>query len=562
MSNQSRPVTMYAALGFVTLACLLLVRFAVSLPIHSDEINWAAINYRSIEDGGRLTTLFPQCWQGRDLPALPWIWYVPAWINHFIFQLIDHPLLLRLLGLAKCFGWQALWLLIIRRVYVLDSRQTMIAAAAMFIFFSFDVTFLFLVFARPEQTILLELSIIIAFAVFAEHCSSSRWKSITALAGFTLAVMYLGMTSPRNVVFIPVVTLAAYYFSRDALRLPLARGAFVLMVAAIGLGSYAVWANKLYCWDDAITKALFSYRLFPFHMLREDPLGLLGFMLVRLSKSFIYDFSPTITPLWLAEPENKSALSVVSLFSVVAYLTRMLLLFWVIRAALKNSFLWVCKKQCTINAYALLAIMLTAGLLALMTFQGTAYFFYTAALNVPLLLFSTVLFSSGVGGRWMANTEKYFFPLASFAGISLTALLLSYYPADRLEVINPNRIASFSMANFTEKQSSVGKLASQCDINVKSRHPVIDDITYLAFKDSYQPFNLYYVTNSVADIGKDKITFDIKEFMRFLDRQQSSGIIADCRNFLDPMLPYASREAGFCCISATTIKKLAETQGK
>jgi hypothetical protein len=75
----------------------------------------------------------------------------------------------------------------------------------------------------------------------------------------------------------------------------------------------------------------------------------------------------------------------------------------------------------------------------------------------------------------------------------------------------------------------------------RAQHPLVDDLTYFALADSWQPFHRFGVLESWNG--------SITDPLAYLKAKGSEGIIMGCRNLSLALRQQAIRNGEFCCIS-------------
>jgi len=173
-SSTQNTILLFCSLAFITLAVSSMFYFGMTMPIYTDEVGWGMASHRAIIDDYTRITLTPQCGDGAFARPLPWLWYIPAWINHLFYTPLDSMVAFRGLGMLMMCAWFLLTLALLKRVFNLDRFQLTIASAFILMFFSMDQVFLLLVMARPENAMLLQANIAMTLAVYASAFARKR----------------------------------------------------------------------------------------------------------------------------------------------------------------------------------------------------------------------------------------------------------------------------------------------------------------------------------------------------------------------------------------------------
>jgi hypothetical protein len=551
--SENRAVTACSAL-FILLALGAAVFFSLRLPVYADEVTWSVFSHRGIMDHYAMILAYPQCGERAFSQPLPFLWVIPAWVNHLLYDRADHVLDLRIAGLFRFFLWLLLWVWVLRRLLRLRFSQCLAAGAMMLAFFATDHVFLLLLLARPEQAEILAASLAIALSVYAPACIG---RPLWATAGVCL---FIGFTNPREIVLLPLFALAAFRIAGVTCRSPAWRYLFSGAVCAILSYSYILWLGRFDCPDSDIVRSFWGRETFPFHLALEDPAGFWPKALRRFRSAVMHDLSASGADYWLGVPPDRSIGNHVY-FVMTALLPRVIALCLVTWYASRQFILDGVNRRWGKGYFVLaqstpLALCLLLALFALLAFQGEAHAFYSAALDVPLLLMAGILAFHARLRAWQRHPCAYaaFFALLGCGTVNLLHMLFLYPHPERYGSVIPNRVISFSMQDFDNRSPALPALAKACDIDAPSaKHLVLDILTYFPFRRSFEPYDMYFATDQVADFNKTALHFDPEKFMRVLDRNQSGGIIADCRDFPDSMRPYATERNGFCCVSRQTI---------
>ncbi len=543
---------------FTIIAGVALLYFGFLLPIQTDEIAQSYPNHRAFLDRYNITYIYPQCGESAYSRPLPWLWFLPAWINHVIYTPLDHPFDFRAIALVKLFTWLALWLLIIKRIFQLRWRQLSYASALILGVFSFDADFLMLLLARPEQSLVLAVSIVVALALYAPLMMGKPVWYCCGIILFLTTALQTGYAHPKAVALLPLFGVAGWILIIGALGCRKRALLFVCLVSALFLLSHTFWIQRLACPDSGAMRDYIASRQFPFHLIYTDFRAFLSEVLGDFAFAHIMDLSLVqLKSNWVNPvPLPSAALSmVVLIFASIAFLIRFMMLYAMAGHAAKILYQRLysrcsftpLQEQCNSLALSLLIVI---G--ALFVFQTKVRPFYCGALEIPLILLMAIL-SFGVHKPWPKHTHLLGVIFIGSATAALTVTLLVYRAPSQGEVVVPNRIISFSTENYNARLPALYGLANECGIDLRGHHVVVNDITYLAFRRSFQPYHIFYATG-----GMMEERMPLKEFMAFLAKNGSDGIISDCRDFTDPMMPYAKRHEGFCCIDKKTIADLAE----
>jgi hypothetical protein len=161
-------------------------------------------------------------------------------------------------------------------------------------------------------------------------------------------------------------------------------------------------------------------------------------------------------------------------------------------------------------------------------------------------------------GYWEKPCLTYgFFSLLIVAFFSESVLLATYIPATMMSAqdITPDDVGQEMWGgvsgpfNYQALKERILEVAKSCRIapDNSSKHVMIDFGTYLALKNTYQPYRVDFLYHE----------FDQPEqLFPFLKKAHSSGIVTFCRTLPENIRPYAQQEDGVCCISQEQINTI------
>ncbi len=548
------PSTRAAVLLLWISGCLAaLIYFAITLPIQTDEIAWAFVNHRAVLDDYQVMSLYPQCGTRVFPLSLMTLAYPAAWVNHLIYSFVESPFWLRLLGLTRLLGSLVLLGLIVRKI---SGRQALPVFAVALTFLLVDSTSVLLVMARPEQSLFLGVSLILFIALSSSAISHSPVTTKLLLASvFLLTVIQTDYAHAKAVGFVPLFIVAAILFSRQVFCSKAAHFLYPLTIGVVAILQYRFWGARLDCPDSReVQQMLFNYTL-PIGQVVVAPLQFFKEAFTNFSLALMQDFWAYPERLqrgWLKSDAPSYLMTLAAVPAVLGFVLRMstlgACLLRVLRLASGRVPVPIDETQ---QRYNFLAVAALCAYVPFFFLIGPTRASYLNALEVPLLLLvALLLFGREVqrcrGFRVVACT------LMIVTGVNLLLHVAVYRHSDLLEVVETERLISFFAGS--DDTESLRTLARACMIDpATAKHLVLDDRTYLAFRESKLPFHIHYVTDRYYSFTGYNTDADVERFFKTLALYRSDGLIVDCRNLAGQLLPSAQKKNGYCCLPAAAL---------
>jgi hypothetical protein len=559
MSKIARAPAAITLLLWITTALSTLIYFALTLPIQTDEIAWAFVNHRAVIDDYQVMSLYPQCGRSVFPASLPTLAYPAAWINHMIYSLATSPFYFRLIGLGRLLV-SLLFLALITRKIIGEKYLPVFAVALSFLFL--DSTTVLLVMARPEQALVLGVLTVLLITLHARTLSE-RPVAIKVLfaAVFMLVVLQTTYAHAKAIALLPFFIAAAILFSQGMFLSKTLRILFPLAIGSIGIAIYRFWSVRLHCPDSMeVQRMLYNYNLSigqglvdPREFFRE---ALTNFSLALMQDLWIYP--EELQGGWLRSEASGYLLKSAMVPAALAFVLRLS----VLGASLQRCVMRALGRAPVTNgeaqtAHILLAVTMLFAFVPLFFFLGPTRPTYLSALEIPLLLLVALL----LFGRDVSSSRGFrisAFTLMIVSSINLLLHLTIYPYSSPLEAVETERLISFSPG--TGDTDTLRELARECLIDpLHANHLVLDDRTYLAFKESTLPFHIHYVTDRYYSFTGYYTDIDVKRFLRTLALYASDGLVVDCRNLPRQFLAVAASKEGYCCVPAS---KLLEDAGQ
>ena len=528
------PRTFYSLLSLAFLITFLVTLWiAFYSPVNADEIFWKLMIARLESDHGKLVYLFAQCREGQWIDA-PLTWYPAMAINSWLYEDASHPWDLRVHGWLLFLALLGLWTWLLNHRAGLGLSDSFLAVSA---FLSVGVLPFLMVYERPEQPLLLLVTLALAVTLFKAPQARLNWGvGLLVVLGFALVATLMSALHPKGMFLFPVLLVLAW---RQLKSLTL----MVVLTAIMGWTAYdtlQVWQLRTSCPEfPGLMKVLQSLTLRP-GLLLSDP-----FFFIRTGWNNLLGFGAYVTSLdfrdsyvsnWL--PEGGGGLVSEELISIANALL------WVplAIALLVIAANWLSDRRPRGWVDSLLWLSLLLALSSIVVLQ-TQKNFYEASLIWPLCLL-LVIFSFGQPFRQPGRVSVR----VVIAGLMSVALLSGVLRIERFgEFVQVWRQARIQQAETVDRQSKALRefARAQCGIEDNAPRLVLDKNTYQAFWDHEQPIFLDYAAGWWAAES------DIEQTFR---QRRVQGLVARCENVPAAMRSRAVEFDGYCCISADSLR--------
>ncbi|NBV50488.1 hypothetical protein EBR78_04610 [bacterium] len=523
------------ALSFGLLVTIALVGYlAFFFPIHEDEVGWKLMLTRFWRDNGSSVNYMASCAHDFSV-AIPKALYPAAILEAWLYQNLLNIHKLRIFGMISVSIWGLLLLLIWNRIQG-ASKNT--SAGFGLLFLGYLPIGLFM--NRPEQTLLLSLTLMIALPLFK---TKNKWEEHAVFLCFFLAANALFFHHLKGLFFLPLV-LAAIWFLKISTSLRVMMGVASVTAAA---SSYLFYSHKNQCpMDPDFLAWMKSNMLSPSDFIQQ-PLQSIVACIRNLyrwtayihSALFIDNFYEAKMPSWPP---------LAFLVNAVNKLIKLLIFFWLFRWLLDVAGVLKARQNRWRQDYPLIASLgLFVAVVAMALVQGRKNF-YESHLVLPILVIMGVL----IGGRglpvarWFVWLDRVFVRAIFFAVVtSITLLALQLIPATKTAWLQELQFQGsragvwISSFGLKEREKRVYTLAQRCGIQdgPQTQHLVIDELTYPYFAKTKEPF-----FRVVTGTHPEKLA----EIMR---RANSPGFIGQCQYLPLHYLSQAERIDNLCCIS-------------
>lgn len=528
------PRALYAllALAFV-LSFLLTLWMVFYFPIYGDELFWKLMISRLETDHGKLVYLFAQCSEGQWIDA-PLTWHPAMLIHSWLYEDASHPWRLRVHGWFIFLFLLALWTCLLKRRAGLGVTDAFLAVSA---FLSVGVLPFLLVYARPEQPLLLLITLSLLVTLYKAPTYRLSWPiGFLVALSFALVATLLAATHPKGMFLFPALLVLAW---RQLKSWPL----LLLLVLILGWTAYdtsQVWQLRTTCPEfPGLMSVLRGLTLQP-GVLLSSPITF-----IQQSWSNVLDFGAYLRSLhfqdqyvadWL--PAGKGGVMSTQARSVANILLWIPLLVAVLVIALN----WLVDRRPRGRVDPLLWFTILLSLASIVVLQ-TQKNFYEVSLVWPLVLLLAI-FSFG---RPISESKRGGVRII-IAVLMLVALLSGILREERFgEFVSGWRQARLQEVEMMDHQNQGLRdfARKECGITGNAQRLVLDKDTYQAFWNHEQPIFLDYASGWWAAESNVRETFR---------KRRVQGLVALCTNIPESDRSRVREFGSYCCMSADALR--------
>ena len=528
------PRALYAllALAFV-LSFLSTLWMVFYFPVYGDEIFWKLMIARLETDHGKLVYLFAQCSEGQWIDA-PLTWYPAMLIHSWLYEDASHPWRLRVHGWFFFLVLLALWTCLLKRRAGLAVTDAFLAVSA---FLSVGVLPFLLVYARPEQPLLLLITLSLLVTLYKAPANRLSWPiGFLVALSFALVATLLAAIHPKGMFLFPALLVLAW---RQLKSWPL----LLLLVLILGWTAYdtsQVWQLRTTCPEfPGLMAVLRGLTLQP-GVLLSNPLTF-----IQQGWSNVLDFGVYVRSLhfqdeyvadWL--PAGQSGVMSTQARSIANILLWTPLLVAVLVIALN----WLVDRRPRGRVDHLLwfSILLPLASIAVLQTQKN---FYEVSIVWPLVLLLTI-FSFG---RPVSQSNRGGVRII-IAVLMLAALLSGILREERFgEFVSDWRQARLQQVEMIDHQNQGLRdfARKECGIEDNAQRLVLDKDTYQAFWNHEQPIFLDYASGWWAAESHVRDTFR---------KRRVQGLVGLCTNIPESDRSRAIEFGSYCCMSADALR--------
>ena len=509
--------------------------FSTFIPSYSDEFFWKVQISRFFFDEGKLLGLSPMC-ESAFLLATPLSWYPTVLMSSIIYAGVHSLSQLKLFGLLGSLVLFFLWAWMVRLSLGLRWIYAFIFVAG---FLSVGVLPFLLTFNRPEQSLLLFLSIGLWIPLILPQLQLSKThpqliRPFLCLA-YCLLAACLCAAHPKSLFLLPLLLVA--YWRCQGGKIGLGIAGIIMLVCAIQ--TTAIWSAKSYCPESAfLTQVVSDISLSP-SLIKTAPLsfifkGIHNLSLFPKYVNAIY-FQDLFQSNWLPAISTIKELSPwVTIANFLCWGPLLLTLVLVMQAILRKPIASNIKQVCLIFLFFCAFFALTI--------QQTTKNFYEAGLFFPLLLLLSITTFTPDDGALKKRLISWVIPLCLITGLYSGIVRTDIFLSNWASLLAQNKIIiSAELAASPNSAQGLQRFANeQCAINSTAKTLVLDQKSYPAFANHHFPIFENYVFGYFAT-GSD--------YHQVLKVHNTDGLITMCHVLPNDLLNKAKHQGTMCCIS-------------
>lgn len=528
------PSTLYFLLSLTFILSFLLTMWMIFYsPVYTDEVFWKLIIARLESDQGKLVYLFAQCRDGQWIEA-PLTWYPAMFVSSWFYEDASHPWILRLHGWLSFLLLLGLWSYLLKNKAGLGLTNAFLSVSA---FMSVGVLPYLMVYARPEQPLLLLISITLLVTLF--KTSTNRLNGLTSLfvtLGFALVTTLLSALHPKGMFLFPILLVLAW---RQLKSWPWMIGLLLIMSWAAH-DTLQVWQLRTTCPEfPGLMKALQALTLRPGDLL-SDPLGFIQKGLsntanfgayvssIEIQNQYISNWLPAGSIGWI----GAKTLSIANA------------LFWtpILIAVVVITSNWIYGRRPQGPIDLMLWISVLVAFTSIIVLQ-TQKNFYEVSLIWPLVLLLTIFSFGRPVSIHSHNSVRIVISILMAVALISSVLRVERFGSVSLEW-HQNRLQE--VASVDRQNQDLRDFArNQCNIESNAQRLVLDQKTYQAFWKHEQPIFLDYAAGWWAGESDVRETYRIRKVQ---------GLVALCKNVPEADRSMAIEYNDYCCLSEKALR--------
>lgn len=538
------------ASALVVLTFLALVLSGGLVPLYSDEISLKMMQATVIANNGNLLTLTPQCNSSLTLP-IPVSWYPAAAIYQFIFQDIN-PLMIRISGVVTALICILGVLLGLKR-FVSNRLPYEYVLAGFVASLGMGVIPLTLVLSRSEQWLLLLLSYFVFLPLTYEYRNSGKIYSVFVLMTFLVCTSLFFYAHPKSIFFFPVVMASGWVAFRNNRILQLC----TILFSVICVVQTLMMAKEVAsCVNAPILASINASQTVNVSKLVTQPALLIKLFFVYFTsfpeKAVQYStFRSEYFSTWLPALPPGEGLDGLTLFAnrLISIFVYILLVAGFVLPII--TILIAFFRRVLSYFHLMLVVIWISVITHLVIYVNWNFYASLLVIFVFILLILLCVADIPWSKHWRVLGYSSFLSVCSVFILSAFVHFSTLTPR-LIEVAGltndfgvPGQPSSVPTFRYPEQRDRIRRLASDCGVNGDgSTHLVIDDLTYFSFDRLREPMHLAYISEKAS--GQDIKNSD---FISFLNKMNSSGIIGKCSLFPDSVRSGSLERSGFCCLS-------------
>lgn len=541
---------------FIALALLFSVAFAVTMwmafytPIYEDEMAWKIFSNRLFVDQGKLIYLFAQCNRGYLLD-MPLTWFPMQWLDSVIYGNASNPALMRILGWIWFIVLVVCWASMLRMTSKLSTPSCILFVTA---FFSFGVTPFAMVLNRPEQPLLIWLTVALLLTFWHDRHPLKTYVGKTIVTGFfALLICLIGATHPKGLFLFPLI---AFVWWRCVKWWPASFPLFGVMIWT-ALETKQIWFLRTGCEEypglstmlQNLTLRPNQIWLEPAEFMRDALTNLLNatqyISQMQFDTQYISDWLPPAGELFKRLPNVWVSQILIWLPIVVVFILMIINVAESTRQSLYARSQSKVTSKRRLPARWAIALLLSFSLLVIMGFQ-TAKNFYESSFIWPLILLIAIFSFQHAQQALGQKFVRWVLP------ILLIAAIISGYFRFELFFQPALQWQSERHHDWQAEQKSLQSFAkNQCDITPDTKNLVLGFSNYGAFWQHQLPILLTY---SAGWWGIEA------NFAQTMSKRQAGGLVAECKDLPKETQAFAKQQGHYCCVSGANLRNLVNIQ--
>jgi len=569
--------TLFVFLSLFFLACFSYSMWiAYYVPVYGDEPQWKMTVSRLFLDGGKLIYLFPACVDNFLLDP-PISWYPARWIDAWLYADASNPFKLRQFGWSIFLALLLVWAKFFSANAKLSYKMAFLFVAA---YFSFGMMPYLMVFNRPEQSILIWITLGLALMYVAQQWPprTTKMKMLIFLLYGLLACL-IAAAHPKGLYFLPVI-LVLCWISIHSISLV---SCLAVLIAWTSWETIVFWKKRTFCAEsDWLTGLISNFTVQP-HLLKISPRAFLDSGINNLFHWRAYIEGAQFKPgtmakaidsqmphlplvelaqqtVWLPLAAGACLIGINllelvitqyqkgRLFEVLISIFLVILISTLLMSERYAGFGFIalgmvlagilCLSLFKTKNYSL-AITSCLGLsLMLLMFMQTLKNFYETTIVWPIFLLIIIFTFTGLS-TWSKKFLLVVILPALFVGAGLSTFgrySISDEYADAWRATRGEKITQQLQLQAFAKEA--------CNIDSITSRLVLDDDTYPSFWQNSSPLLTAYVYGWWSQ-GTD--------YRRTFVRQNPEGLVTKCESAPPELLQTLIRKGEFCCASKETL---------
>lgn len=520
------------------LSLLLLFIGTLFFPIFNDEIGYFILRNRLALDEEHII-LQPQCGKEAFTWSPPLAWYPINLLRYLTGLLVENPLQIRLLGIAKMLINLSLILFCASMISKIRQDKLLQSHGIIWVFASVGSLIWIMSINRPEQTLLMGYLGILSILLYGIHNPSiSIRRDLLALGVVSLSSILLFSSHVKAFGFIPFAVFAVI----SSLSKRTIRVVGLIVLTGVAISSTSTYLSLSTCPEDAfLSFVLKNWVVNPISIFTE-PMVFFERTLTNVSEFSLYLYGVMVyrhtgLPIeWIKTIDFEWSDFFLSIINPI----------WVlILSTISIEAMWgSLKRDSSLNRLKQVGVLSLLGLILISGFQSRKLF-YESSFYIPILILTWAMVRSHQFPRLVEELQHRFNILKYTATLTSITLTITCLPMAFSDTVGKSQSHdSFYWYDFFKQTKNIEETAKLCgiDTNAEQTHLVVDDLTYFSFKRLKKPFHVLYVGHPWGKGVEGRL-------VDFLASWGSSGVVAQCNYVPYELKEIATQGLGnICCI--------------